>query len=128
MGKLLIDIDSLYSLSPKDEAILFREQELAKLEPDNVFIGIDYASGLFGNKSIKTKARLLEDGKIEVISVEDFDYEKDVPDTIISFRKKGDIATLNGSSKYLKKFLDQGEIKFINNEELFKELNKLKFK
>jgi hypothetical protein len=32
---------------------------------------------------------------------------------------------VNGSSKYLKKFLEQGEIKFINNEELLKELNEL---
>jgi hypothetical protein len=73
MGKLLIDIDRSYSLSPKDKEILSKEQEFAELEPDNVFIGIDYASGLFGDKSVKTKARLLDDGKIEVISVEEFD-------------------------------------------------------
>jgi FAD synthase len=127
MGKLLIDTDRSYSLSPKDEAILSREKKLAELEPDNVFIGIDYASGLFGDKSIKTKARLLDDGRIEVISVEEFDYEKDIPDTVISFRKKN-VATINGSSKYLKKLLNEGEIKFIKNEELLKELNNNNFK
>jgi FAD synthase len=125
MGKLLIDTDRSYLLSLKDEEILYKEKELAELEPDNIFIGIDYASGLFGDKSIKTKARLLDDGKIEVISVEEFDYEKDIPDTVISFRKKN-VATINGSSKYLKKFLNEGKIKFINNEELLKELDKLK--
>lgn len=127
MGKLLIDIDSSYSLLPKDEAILSREQELAELEPDNVFIGIDYASGLFGDKSIKTKTRLLGDGKIEVISVEEV-TDIDIPDTIISFEKKINIATVTGSSKYLKEFLEQGEIKFPNNKELLKELDKLKSK
>lgn len=124
MGKLLIDTDRLYLLSPKDEAILLREKEIAELEPDNVFIGIDYASGLFGDKSIKIKARLLDDGKIEVINVEEFDYEKDIPDTVISFRKKN-VATINGSSKYLKKLLNEDEIKFKDNKELLKELKKL---
>lgn len=72
MGKLLIDAGDLRLLSQKDKAILFREEELAKLEPDNVFIGIDYASGLFGDKSIKTRVKKRDDGTIEVISVEEF--------------------------------------------------------
>lgn len=88
MGKLIIDRSHYSLLLPKDEAVLSRERELAKLEPDDIFIGIDYANRFFGDKCVKTKFRLLGDGKIEVVSIEKFDCAKDVDDTVIEFHKK----------------------------------------